>query len=218
MKFVLDEHVKHRIIGIVVLLSIAALFVTTVMQKSTRNFEENMTLSVRLPAKPQVPKVAVSEEKTVFQSLKVAHVELPAMPVVKPIQIAKAEPLSTKSFVPSAMIPYKKPTLINVASIAKLAVKSAAVPVQRKLAKAAVAGIKKQQYAIQLGSFSQQNNATSLVQRLKKQGFAAMTNKQGAYYKVIVGQVFARDDALRLQKKLIANMQLKGILIKTGES
>ena len=216
MKFVLDEHVKHRAIGIVVLLSIIALFITTVMQKSNRNFEENISLTVRLPAKPMVPQVAISEEKTVFQSLKVAHAELPAMLPIRPMQIVKAEPLSIKSVVPSATMPNKKPTAINVASIVKPAVLSAAAP--KKLAKAAVIGLKKQRYAIQLGSFSQQDNATILVQRLKKQGYVAISNKQGSYYKVIVGEVTARDDALRLQKKLVTNMQLKGFLIKTGES
>ena len=220
MKWVIDERVKHRLIGVIVLLSIAGVFLPAVMKKSNQHLEEKISLSVRLPVRPIEPKIAVAEEKTVFQSVKVAHVDIPSMAQVKPNQIAKAEPISIKSIVASAPIITKKPMVMKVASIVKPAVKSAAAP--KKLAKAAVVALKKEGYAVQLASFSQQVNAESLVHRLRSKGYQAsynkITNKQGAYYKVIVGQLHQRDEALRLQKKLASNMQLSGFIIKTGVS
>ncbi len=220
MKLVLEERVKHRLIGVVVLLSIAGLFLPAIMKKSNPHFEERISLSVRLPVKPNAPKVSITEEKTVFQAVKVAHVDIPTMPQAKPTQIAKAESLSIKSIVPSPPIIKTPPRVVNLASIVRPAIKSASPP--NKLAKAAVIALKKEGYAVQLASFSRQVNAESLVQRLRSKGYKASynktTNKQGAYYKVIVGELHGRDDALRIQKQLASNLQLNGFIIKTGVS
>ena len=219
MKFIIDERVKHRLIGLIVLLSIAGVFLPAIMKKS-QHFEDSISLSVRLPAKPPAPKVLVGEEKTVFQLVKVAHVDIPVIPEAKPIQIAKAEPISIKSIVPSMPMIHNKPNEIKIASIVRPAMKSAAAP--RALAKAAVVALKKEGYAVQLASFSRQGNAASLVLRLRNKGYKAsynkIINKNGAYYKVIVGDLHQRDDALRLQKQLATNMQLNGFIIKKGVS
>ena len=227
MKFVMDERVKHRLTGVVVILSIAAIFLPAVMKKSNQRLEENISFSVRLPAKPLLPDVAVTDEKAVFQSVKVARVDIPSAAEVKPVQIAKAEPIRIKSIVPAAPIiaaNKKQPALENtkVALKAASTVQSIVVPAPKKLAKAAVVAAKKELYAVQLASFAQRNNAMTLVARLRSKGFIATYNKsngkQGAYYKVIVGQLDQRHEAVNLQKKLAASMQLKGFIIKTGVS
>ena len=220
MKFVIDERVKHRVIGIIVLLSIAAIFLPAIMKKSNRHFEESMSLSVRLPPKPMTPQVAIAEEKTIFQSVKVAHVDIPPLAEASPVQISKAEPIRTNAQVPAASAVAEVPKIVNVASIVKPAVKSIVAP--KKLAKAAVVALKKEGYAVQLASFAQQANAQTLVARLRSQGYKASynktSNKSGAYYKVIVGEINQREEALRLQKKLADNMRLNGFIIKTGVS
>ena len=219
MKFVMDERVKHRLTGLVVILSIAAIFVPAVMKKSTHHFEENMSLSVRLPAKPIAPKVIVKDEKTLFQSVKVAHVDIPAVAAAPRLtQIAKAEPISAKSFVPPAPLVNKTAVLAKAEVVVAPAVK--AVHVTQKVAQAA--RLKKERYAVQLGSFVQQNNAKTLVTRLRSKGYIASYNKfngkQGAFYQVIVGQLNQKNEALNLQKQLVASMQLNGFVIKTGVS
>lgn len=224
MKFVMDERVKHRLTGLIVILSIAAIFLPAIMKKSNQRFEENVSFSVRLPAKPLPPEVAVTDEKTVFQSVKVARVDIPTEIEIKPAQITKAEPISIKSDAPVAPIHSvnKRTTLSNasIESVVVPAVQAAVAP--KKLANTVVGAAKKEVYAVQLASFTQRNNAMSLVARLRSKGYVATCNKangkQGVYYKVIVGQLHQRNEAINLQKKLADSMRLNGFIIKTGVS
>ncbi|OGV51264.1 MAG: hypothetical protein A3F46_03610 [Legionellales bacterium RIFCSPHIGHO2_12_FULL_42_9] len=99
MKVVIDEKVKHRFVGIAVILSIGIVFAPAVLKKSQRRLEDTVSLSVKLPPKPVLPKVSVRDSKALFQTVKVARVEVPAVDksVVSGSTLAKAEPLSPMS-------------------------------------------------------------------------------------------------------------------------
>lgn len=95
MKLVLDERVKHRLIGLAVILSIAAIFAPAIMKKSNQRFDGNVSVSVKLPPKPVQPDVDLVEKKEMFDSVKVAHVELPQVSEEQPLTtLAKAESIS----------------------------------------------------------------------------------------------------------------------------
>lgn len=220
MKFVMDERVKHRLIGLIVILSISIIFVPALLKKSTHHFEENMTLSVHLPAKPIAPKVVVADKTALFKSVKVAQAVVPVAveEIPRPSQIAKAEPLSIQSFVPPAPPIQKVVALAKVEAVVAPAVKAVNAP--KKIAQFATAGLKKEMYAVQLGSFAQQDNAKTLVSRLRSKGYIASYNKfsgkKGEFYQVIVGQLQQKEAAMSLQKQLVASMQLNGLVIKKG--
>ncbi len=99
MKLVIDERFKHRLIGLAVILSIAAIFAPAIMKKSNQNIDGNVNVSVELPPKPAQPDVAMVEKKEMFETTKVAHVEIPdATEEQQPLPtLTKAEPLSQKS-------------------------------------------------------------------------------------------------------------------------
>lgn len=220
MKFVMDERFKHRLTGVIVIVSIAAIFLPAVMKKSNHHFEENVSLSVKLPAKPTPPKVAITDQKNLFQSVKVAHADVPVVVVApRAAQIAKAEPLNIKSVVPAASLASKTTPSPKAKLIETAAVKAAAAT-PKKLAKSVE--LKKEMYAVQIASFSQKDNAQSLVTRLRSKGYIASYNKfigkQGEYYKVVVGQLNQEHEAKNLQKKLATSMQLQGFVVKTGVS
>ena len=222
MKFVIDERIKHRLTGLVVIVSIAAIFIPAIMKKSNQHLDEKINLSVRLPAKPAAPKVLVAGEKALFQSVKVAHVDIQAVNEPSRLtQTVKAEPLSIKSAVPSVMAALgKNAASTKPALVVTSAIKAVAVAAPAKIAKSIA--YKKEMYAVQLASFSQQSNARSLVIRLRSKGYKASYNKfvgkQGEYYKVIVGKLNQKNEALNLQKQLASSMQLNGFIIKTGVS
>ena len=231
MKLVMSERVKYRVTGLVVIMSVAVIFLPTLMKNSNHRFEENISLAVHLPPKPTTPQVAIASEKSLFQTVKVAHVDIPK--VVEDLQanqIAKAEPLSIKSVVipaPAVSQPVLAKADSIIAPIAKVAVslpvKKLANVVERKAIKVASGGdIKKEIYAVQLASFTQQNNAKSLVTRLRSKGYIASYNKfsgkQGEFYKVLVGQLHQKHEAKDLQKKLADSLQLNGFVVKTGVS
>lgn len=257
MKLVMDEKVKHRLIGLAVILSIAAIFAPAIMKKSNQRFDDNVSVSVELPPKPLQPNLAIANEKTMFAAVKVAHVEIPELINEQPLPtIAKAESLSqmnesklkeiapiiAKAEVPSIKKP--KPVALTLAqaervgnkviAFKKLAGAQKATP--KKVApkspirvvaknknsgkKPAAVNLTKNGYAVQLATFSKQQNADSLVHKLRGKGYKASYNKiktnAGTMYKVIVGQAQHREKALDLQKQLAAVMQIKGFIVTTG--
>jgi DedD protein len=216
MKFALDERLKHRLTGLVVILSIGVIFLPAMLKKSNQHLEEKVSFSVRLPEKPAAPEVLVTKEKEVFQAVKVAKVDIPPLIQKKSIQLVRAEPISLKSAMPAVIALNKTLAKVEMDAIVRPAVKTASAP--RKIAVAAVTGLKKEVYAVQLASFSEQSNAESLVTRLRNKGYKATYNKAGAYYKVMVGQSERRQEAVNLQKKLSTNMSLNGFIIKKSDS
>lgn len=95
MKLVIDERVKHRLIGLAVILSIGAIFAPAIMKKSNQRLDANVSVSVELPSKPIHPDIVMAEKNAMFEATKIAHVELPEVNDEQPhTTIAKAEPLS----------------------------------------------------------------------------------------------------------------------------
>lgn len=217
VKLMMDERVKHRLTGAVVILSAAVIFLPAVLKKSNQRFEESSHISLKLPEKPALPKVAIPNQKVLFESVKVAHVELPKVieDDTAPV-IAKAASLSQPKAVALVPVAVKTPTLA-VKTAPVLPVKTVTTP-EKKVALL----IKKDLYAVQLASFTQERNAISLVARLKKEGFHAaykkFNGKQGLFYQVTVGALDKKMHAVILQKKLAQNLQLKGLIIKTSVS
>ncbi len=211
MKFVMDERIKHRMVGAVVILSIALVFLPAMLKQQGRNFEESVSVSLKLPEKPLPPKVEIPKQTAMLNSVKVAHVDVPKVTDAPgPSTIARAEPLSKQQN--SVLVKVDLPLKSVVAAVTrpvKPVVKVASVPAQGK-------------YSIQLASFTQQRNAEFLVARLRKQGYVAKYNKfigkKGEFYQVVAGMVNKRNDAVNLQKKLAENMQLNGFIVKTGVS
>lgn len=219
MKFLMDERVKHRLMGLIVILSIAAIFIPAIMKKSNQRFEESISISVRLPAKPKPPVVAVPERKALFQSVKATQVEVPPLAAEpeRP-QMAKAEPILQKPVVAKP-----KESVLAKSMLAKMELAHAPKPaLNAKKPTKPLSSSPKEVYAVQLASFTQQSNAESLVIRLRQKGYKAsytkFSGKQGEYYKVVVGELAQRGEAVHLQKKLADNMQLNGFIVRTGVS
>jgi DedD protein len=79
MKLVMDEKLKHRLIGLAVIISLGAIFAPAIMKKSSQSLENNYSVNIKLPPKPLVPDVVSSNEQDVFKTIKVAKVKLPSV-------------------------------------------------------------------------------------------------------------------------------------------
>lgn len=212
MNISIDERTKHRLTGLVVVLAVAIIFVPAMVKKSNQRLEENIHVSVQLPPKPSAPKVAIADKQAVFDTVKVAKVELP--PIKQPAHvshIARVENLQFKT-------PVKKKAPASRKSIvAKTSVKSKPVKfVQAEQVK--LEQEMREAYAVQLASFTSQDNAEKLVFRLRDHGYKAQyqttTQDNAPLYKVIVGQLEDRDDAHALKEKLSESLQLNGFVVK----
>ena len=213
MKRVIDERLKHRIVGVVILLAIAAIFLPALMKQSNYNLDKRVSISVRLPEKPLAPKVQAPSTASMFQSTKVAHVAIAK--VEAPQKVARVDRVQALPISTAAVAASSQAASAAKDSAARIAMMPAAVS---KTASSATIAAKKAMYAVQLASFSQQKNARLLVEQLQKKGFKASYLKQGKVYNVLVGQVNHKDQAKSLQKQIADSMQLKGFIVKTGVS
>ena len=229
MKWVIDEKIKHRLTGVVVIISMAVIFLPAVLKKSNHRLDENIRVSLKLPNKPDLPQVAIPNQEVMFESLKVARVDIPTPPIpVTTNQIAQAEPLvATQSAV---IVPTPETHELHKTSVAKMAMVTPPPAVMKKPMVTAKAQpirpvIRAQasqaaSFSVQIASFSQLNNAKNLVARLKQQGFNAayqtLHGRQGMTYQVIVGHVAQKEQAQQIKNKLASNLHLQGFVIKTA--
>jgi DedD protein len=79
MKLTMDERIKHRIVGLAVILSVAAIILPALLKKSNQSFDAMTRVAVRLPARPQTPQVSVADETRLFKTMKVAEVKIPVV-------------------------------------------------------------------------------------------------------------------------------------------
>jgi DedD protein len=229
----IDERTKHRLTGLVVIAAVAIIFVPAMIKKSNQRLEENIHLSVQLPPKPSAPKVTVAEKKAVFETVKVAKMEVPVAaeparvsrlarvdgPHLKPVQKIEQKPDVPRDVPMAESTAPKEQSVVftKVEPVAVNPVKIATVPTTFKpeIKKSLTA----EAYAVQLASFTVQRNAENLVSRLRSQGYKARyhTIKSAAgdnFYKVTVGQLNARADARALKEKLSNTTQLEGFVVK----
>jgi DedD protein len=232
MKITINERVKHRLIGLAVILSLVAIFAPAIMKKSLRNFDDNLNISVELPSKPASPKIAMLKEEALFKTVKAAHVEIPPLPKIKSEStLAKAElinPADNVVTLPSIPVIAKAESVAQnpVNAAPELKKKHIGQPQELESSPQALneptphplsIKLAKNNYAVQLGTFSKLSNATALVKKLHKKGYRAIHSKviiqNKIYYKVLVGQPMVKEQAKILQKQLADAVRIDGILV-----
>jgi DedD protein len=98
MKLVMDEKLKHRLIGLAVIISLGAIFAPAAMKKSSQHLENNFSVNVKLPPKPIAPDVVMTDEKELFKTIKVAKVTIPQVSGDRQLtELVKAEPVKSDS-------------------------------------------------------------------------------------------------------------------------
>jgi DedD protein len=247
MKLVMDEKLKHRLIGLAVIISLGAIFAPAIMKKSSQSLENNYSVNIKLPPKPLVPDVVSSNEQDVFKTIKVAKVKIPSvsedhqLPELVRAETIKSDSINTNKATAVARTESEvKSEPIQLAlneaaqSTVKKAINVAAVKPKKALpAKANVRTVqvakakttpvsKRDVYAVQLASFAQLSNAQSLVSRLHTKGYKAnyikASGKNGPIYKVYVGHSPSKLDVLKVKTQLASAMQLNGFIVNTGVS
>lgn len=241
MKLVMNEKLKHRLVGLSVILSLGAIFLPAMMKKSSQRLEGNLSINVQLPPKPAAPNVAVIDKEQMFKTIKVAkvHITPPASSTPSIASLDKKGVESTglhvaKVDATAASVEKSIELALNeaVKQEAKKEIKAAAhKPV--KLAKAVVSKsiiakaprnipIKRELYAVQLASFAKLSNAQALVGKLQHKGYKAnyirAAGKNGVIYKVYVGHSPIKNNVVKLKTQLASAMQLNGFIVNAGVS
>lgn len=265
MKMVLDERLKHRLVGVAVVLSLGAIFVPAILKNSSQRLHDNKQIAIKLPDKPRLPKISAQNEQALFKRMNVAHVELPKLQEAdKPATtIARARALSpvieadaTARATVAALsndltgnarharevdvtqhaqkVQVASVALANASAHAVMNVKPARLiaakktPAPLKMARTVVkapAIIKsaksKAGYSVQLGLFSQQQNAIALMNKLKAKGYQSylvkINGRNGTRYKVLAGRTAEKNQAKRLQQQLASAVKVSGFVVPGNE-
>ena len=229
MKLVMDERIKHRLTGLVVIVSLAVIFLPVVMKSSNHRLDENIRVSLKLPHKPALPNVSIPKQEVMFGELNVAHVDLPTIPATPSVEkVAKAKTLVDVSVKEPVAVAKAEPEVIQTPKETVVAknisiqheVKNVAIKPNKPPTVVAANKIKSQAYAVQLAAFTKQENANTLVANLRRHGFSASSQKvagrRGVYYQVLVGNLPQKNAAINLQKQLASSLRLHGFVVQTA--
>lgn len=189
----MDKHAfKQRIIGAIVLIALAVIFIP-ILLPGHRDLGFSDTES-HIPAKPDE-----------LENLKVLELEKP-LPAPTPREIVRI-PIDERSppapkTESDAPVVEQKPTTTEK--------KPSPPPV--KETKSDTASTTKA-WVVQVGSFSKRDNAMRLRDQLRSKGYKTFVEQISAadkiFYRVRVGPVVSRSNALDLQKELQTKMKLQ---------
>lgn len=243
MKLTIDEKLKHRLVGVCVILSLGAIFLPAMLKKSSQHMEHNLNVHVKLPPKPEAPNVVMKDEDQLFKTIKVS--DLDAAPIEK--KLPATTDLTKEDFIAAAPLDEEqvemkaeKPVELTLNDVtqeavsavkvtAKQAIKPATVLAKAKVvAKPAIVkaklpvrkapAVKQTMYAVQLASFSKLSNAQVLVKKLQAKGYKARYVRVGSVYKVYAGHSPIKNNVIKLKTQLASSMQLNGFVVNAGVS
>ena len=213
----MERRLKERLTGAVVLLLLAVIFVPMLLDNSAQ--DDIGISSTNIPPEPEVdfgPAIQPVEP--------LPQLEPPSMPLetiageLTPVNSGEADLATTlASMTPaSEVVAEPVPPVVEVpAQQGTVSAENNPAPVSSPTVDTTRRAVKA--WVIQLGSFSSQGNADSLVRQLQNQGFPAyiekVTTDKGAVFKVRVGPELSRPAAETIVKNLKEKMKLDGMII-----
>ena len=200
-----DKGLLQRVVGALVLLALAVIFVPMLLNRE----DENPQVSMEAPTMPETPAAPViepqpvevptpgsepfPEEYEIIEEAPVTSVETPTTPI---------EPAPALAEPPVAPAPPQ-------ASPAPSAPPTTAAPEQRLDAANLPVS-----WSVQLASLSSRENAESLQKTLRTQGYNAYIRTVGGMNRVFVGPLIERAEANRLRDVLQRQQKLDGFVVR----
>ncbi|NNF96966.1 MAG: sporulation protein [Halobacteria archaeon] len=189
----LDKHAfKQRLIGAIVLIALAVIFIP-ILLPGHRDLGFSDTES-HIPPKPDE-----------LENLKVLELEKP-IPAPAPREIVRT-PIDERS-PPAPTAESEAPAVEQKPATADK--KPSAPPVKETKSDAASTS---KAWVVQVGSFSKRDNALRLRDQLRSKGYKTFVEQistaDKTFYRVRVGPVISRSNAVALQKELQTKMKLQ---------
>jgi DedD protein len=199
----MDQMLKQRLIGAIVIIALAVIFIPMILEGPDDE------LSPRTQDMPPPPIIDYQTE-----------VELP-MPEESTEPSESLADTTTDlevSAIPEPPISKSEVVTIEAEAPVQQAEPSVATPTSPAIPSRAVTSITTGGWILQVGSFSQQANALSLRDRLKKSGYQAsvkdVKSAGGTIHRVLVGPVGDRPAAERLRDKLASEQKLTAMVLE----
>lgn len=203
----MEQKLKERLVGAAVLVAVAVIFIPIIFTDSQ---DTEVILGSNIPEKPE----------TNFNSRIVPVIESDDEPSSAPNDLEKVESENIESGKSQndAMVTEQKVVAEKVISASENKAEKQAI--EQKQATTEAEGsttVGLSAWIVQLGSFTEEDNAQSLNTKLRKAGYPSFVEpikKDGKIsYRVRVGPEIKRSEADALLKKLKDKMQLDGIVV-----
>ncbi|WP_046786529.1 SPOR domain-containing protein [Pseudomonas putida] len=211
---VLDKGMKQRMVGALVLVALAVIFLPMLFTREDEMRQVRVE-APQAPAMPSLPEVkvepvAVPEPQPLPQEPQQAPVVVneSSAPVATPSQPITPSPQTQAQIQPKPQAP---------APASKAQVQPAATPAPAASATAPskidVNGLPVS-WSIQLASLSNRAGAENLQKTLRSQGYNAYIRSAGGMNRVYVGPLIERAEAERLRDAINRQQKLKGFVIR----
>lgn len=217
----LDNGLKQRIVGALVLLALAVVFLPMLFSRE----DERRQVTVEAPAMPRAPDLPVIETQPVDVPEPRPEAEDP-LPPTEPIPstVADTAPMETSEPIPAptptpSPTPVAKPaTPVQKPPVAKV---EQPVPAANAVPEAPAKDDSRLDenglpisWSVQLASLSNRASAEALQKKLRSQGYNAYIRSLEGMNRVFVGPVIERAEANRLRDQLSKQQNLNGFLVR----
>lgn len=202
------DSLKQRLVGAFVILSLAVIFLPMLFDKPHR---EGDAAVEQVPPKPMRETVVISRptkpdyEKRVVVSGGESNSKLPALVAVQPKAKASLDAEAGSQASPEIAIALKQNGAAEQSVESEKKVDPRIVP----------AKVYSNVWMVQLGTFSKQENAYALRDRLREIGVNGHTKpiKSGSSTRVFAGPYVTKKEALRIKRKLDAEFKVDSLVV-----
>lgn len=213
----LDKGLKQRIVGALVLLALAVIFLPMLFSRQ----DEMRQVVVDAPSMPKAPEMpAVNVQQTAVPEPKAVDADA-AQP-----QAAAADQAPAQAALPVPSTPVTQPSA-PIAAISQAPAPQPVAPAPRPVAtaqqQAATAPAPAQHldgdnlpvsWSVQLASLSNRARAEELQKTLRSQGYNAYVRSVDGMNRVFVGPLVERAEADRLKEQLSKQQKLNGFVVR----
>ncbi len=208
---VLDKGMKQRMVGALVLVALAVIFLPMLFTREDEMRQVRVE-APQAPAMPSLPEVKV-DPVTVPQPQEVAEAPQSAPVVVDESTAPASTPSQPITASPQTQAQAQPVKPQAAAPAAKVETKPAATPAQAAPSKIDVNGLPVS-WSIQLASLSNRAGAEKLQQTLRSQGYNAYIRSAGGMNRVYVGPLIERAEAERVRDAVNRQNSLKGFVVR----
>lgn len=184
---------QQRIVGAIVLVALGVIFIPMILNREDAG--SGITGS-NIPPKP-------GELRQLANETVPAQPPVPPQPAETPQLVDKDTPSLPPAITPEVQTPPSPPNVTP--------------PTTTPTTQSPIEPGKGHGWVVQIGSFSDRNKALQLRDRLRKAQYTAFvestTGKHGTLYRVRVGPVIKREEADKLQSRIIKQQKLKGAIV-----
>ncbi|WP_460116272.1 SPOR domain-containing protein [Pseudomonas sp. H2_D02] len=208
----LDKAYKQRMVGALVLVALAVIFLPMLFSRQ----DEQRQVTVDAPAAPQAPSVPPVQVEQVAVPEPQA---LPQEPVPGDEELAQEPAAPTAPVAPAPTVP-SKPAVAPTPIPAAPAIKPAptqpitAAPKPDTTQSRVDANGLSVSWSVQLASLTSRDSAEKLQKNLRSQGYNAYIRSADGKNRVFVGPLIERAEADRLRDLLNRQQNLKGFVVR----